>query len=49
MDIEKRQPIQVVDRALDLLELLASENEPVSTTNSLRASIVGFRSAVIST
>ena len=32
MDTEKRQPIQVVDRALDLLELLASENEPVSTT-----------------
>ena len=32
MDIEKRQPIQVVDRALDLLELLASENDPVSTT-----------------
>ena len=32
MDIENRQPIQVVDRALDLLELLASEKEPVSTT-----------------
>lgn len=32
MDIEKHQPIQVVDRALDLLELLASENTPVSTT-----------------
>ncbi|MBO4646789.1 MAG: IclR family transcriptional regulator [Lentisphaeria bacterium] len=29
---EKRQPIQVVDRTLDLLELLAAENEPLPTT-----------------
>ncbi len=32
MSIENRQPIQVVDRALDLLELLATESDPVSTT-----------------
>lgn len=29
--IEDRQPIQVVDRAFDLLELLACENAPMST------------------
>jgi len=33
MNSENRQPIQVVDRALDLLELLASEESPVSTTS----------------
>lgn len=32
MKTEKRQPIQVVDRTLDLLELLAVENEPMATT-----------------
>lgn len=32
MKNENRQPIQVVDRTLDLLELLSVENEPVSTT-----------------
>ena len=33
MKTENRQPIQVVDRTLDLLELLASEESPVSTTS----------------
>ena len=32
MKTENRQPIQVVDRTLDLLELLAAENASVSTT-----------------
>ena len=33
MKTENRQPIQVVDRTLDLLELLASESAAVSTTS----------------
>ena len=33
MKTENRQPIQVVDRTLDLLELLAAEEVPVSTTS----------------
>ena len=33
MNHANRQPIQVVDRTLDLLELLASEGAPVSTTS----------------
>ena len=32
MTKEKNQPIQVVDRALDLLELLATADKPISTT-----------------